>query len=205
MSKLDLLRAAFQQRKMLVHSVVSYLTCLHNQEQSIWGSITKEDEQGILRALELSADLEGPIIEVGVLFGHTTNLLASNKKLDKGLIAVENFVWNPFFLPPDVHRLFTQRTLRYAMRHGSVELFDGDSRDFYAQHATLRPSMMFIDAGHDYDSVRQDLDWATAVGCPVISGHDYAPIHPGVMKAVDERFGKRIERHGSVWIHHQAV
>jgi hypothetical protein len=60
---------------------------------------------------------------------------------------------------------------------------------------------VFIDAFHDYKSVRRDIDWAVSTGCPVISGHDYTDIHPGVITAVNETFGKSISLYGSVWIH----
>ena len=85
--------------------------------------------------------------------------------------------------------------------HCSTQIFDGDAADFYSANATLRPSMVFIDAQHDYKSVKQDIDWAVSVGCPVISGHDYHDMCPGVIKAVNESFGDKFTLYGSVWIH----
>jgi hypothetical protein len=49
--------------------------------------------------------------------------------------------------------------------------------------------------------VKQDIGWAISIDCPVISGHDYRDVHPGVVKAVDEAFGDKISLYGSVWIH----
>jgi predicted O-methyltransferase YrrM len=199
--KLRLLKGMVKHRKALQSHVVSFLLCVDNQEQSIWGSITAEDERGIRFAVELARSHPGPIVEIGALFGHTTNLIASLKARERTLIAVENFSWNPFFLPPAAHRLFTNRTLRYVMLHCAVQLHDGSAEEFYKQNSDILPSMIFIDAGHDYNSVRRDIAWALASGCPVISGHDYSPNHPGVIQAVDEAFEGQISRHGSVWVH----
>ncbi len=172
-------------------------------EQTVWGSITNDEEEGLKWAAGLAAHYEGPIVEIGALFGHTTNLLASLKAETVPLIAVENFTWNPFCLPKANHRRFTQRSLKYVLDHCATEIYDGNAEDFYSANPTLRPSMVFIDAGHDYESVRQDIDWAISSGCPVISGHDYSDLHGGVVRAVDESFGDKISLYGSVWIHQQ--
>ena len=48
--------------------------------------------------------------------------------------------------------------------------------------------LVFIDAAHDYESVKADIEaWLPKVR-GVIAGHDYIPTYPGVMKAVDEKF-----------------
>ncbi len=201
MQKLTKLKRIIKYRKRLKPVVLSYLYFYENPEKSVWGSITEDDEDGIKRAVIQAGNHEGPIVEIGALFGHTTCLLASLKRLGVPLITVENFIWNPFYLPPDVHRQFTRRTLRYALDHCSTQIYDGDAADFYLANATLRPSLVFIDAGHGYESVRRDIDWAVSSGCPVISGHDYTDMHPGVVKAVDETFGDKISLYGSVWIH----
>ena len=61
---------------------------------------------------------------------------------------------------------------------------------------------VFIDASHDYQSVKDDIEaWMPKVKeGGVLSGHDY-PDWDGVKKAVDEVFGKdKIARYGS-WVH----
>jgi len=201
MQKIKKLKALVKHRKMLRGVISSYLFCLKDPDKSVWGSITEDDEKGVMHAVMLARDYEGPIVEIGVLFGHTTNLLASLKRKDVPLIGVENFTWNPFLLPADVHRQFTRRTLRYVLDHCATRIFDGNAEDFYLANQTLRPSLVFIDAFHDYESVRRDIDWAVSTGCPIISGHDYTDIHPGVIKAVNGTFGDNISLYGSVWIH----
>jgi hypothetical protein len=60
--------------------------------------------------------------------------------------------------------------------------------------------MVFIDADHSYKEAARDIAWAKSLGVPVVAGHDYQSLHPGVMKAVDENFGTSFEVFGSVWI-----
>ena len=199
--KLSRLDSIIKHRRVLLRVLNTYSFHLDFPEKSVWGSISQKDEEGIKQAVIQASNYEGPIVEIGSLFGHTTNLIASLKGMDVPLIAVENFTWNPFCLPPKTHREFTKRTLRYALDHCSTQIFDGNAADFYLANATLRPSMVFIDAGHDYKSVRKDIDWAVSSGCPVISGHDYTDKYPGVIQAVDETFGDKISLYGCVWIH----
>jgi hypothetical protein len=192
----------FNHRKQLQPLISSYIFFLENSDWSAWGSITEEDEAGIKAAVALASLYEGPIIEIGALFGHTTNLLGTMKKPEVQLIAVDNFTWNPFGLSQDKHRQFTKRSLRYLLENCSTSIYDGASESFYSANQDMKPSMVFIDAGHDYDSVKKDIDWAIRSNCPVICGHDYHKgLHPGVAKAVDESFGDDIEIYGSVWLH----
>jgi hypothetical protein len=203
LKKLQKVKTIIKNRKLIQSIISSNLFFLENPGKSAWGSITETDEEGIRQAVVLARNYQGPIIEVGTLFGHTTNMIASLKSPEVSLISIDNFCWNPFFLPPEAHRQFTRRTLCYVIEHCSTQIFDGSSADFYAANPTLKPSLVFIDAAHDYKSVKQDIAWAVSTGCPVISGHDYDEIHPGVVKAVDEAFGDNISCYGSVWIHHQ--
>ena len=48
---------------------------------------------------------------------------------------------------------------------------------------------VYIDAGHNYDDISQDIDlWLSKPSLinGYLSGHDYSPEFPGVIKAVDE-------------------
>lgn len=187
-----------QQINAMIDGVLLYR---ENPQNTSWGSISEEEEAGIRHAVMQASHYEGPIVEIGALFGHTTSLIASLKGKEVPLFAVENFTWNPFGLPPNEHRLFLRRSIRYALDHCATRIFDGDAADFYLANAALRPRMVFIDAGHDYPSVMQDIEWAVSAGCPIISGHDYGKGFPGVMRAVDEKFNHEITLYGSVWIH----
>ncbi|NJC24590.1 class I SAM-dependent methyltransferase [Neolewinella antarctica] len=181
--------------------VSNYFTFQEHADKTAYGSISLDDEKGLERGIQLAADHPGPIIEIGALFGHTTNLIASKKAIDKELIAVENYIWNPFQLPEGAHKMFLHRTLRYVMDHANVRIAETDAASFYRDNPTLRPSMVFIDAEHHFAAVKRDIDWALSAGCRVISGHDYLDLHPGVVRAVEESFGTDFEVFGSVWVH----
>ena len=129
------------------------------------------------------------------------HLIATHKPTETELIAVENFSWNPFMIPPEDHRIITHRVLRYNIAHCNTHIFEGSSADFYRQYKGEVPAMVFIDACHLYEGVKEDIDWVVGLGVPVISGHDYCDLHEGVRRAVDEVFGGDITAIGSVWSH----
>jgi len=70
----------------------------------------------------------------------------------------------------------------------------GDSAS-YAGGLVSPVDVLVVDAAHEYDSVRRDLDaWLPKMkpGGLVI-GHDYTAKNPGVVRAFDERFGGKCE------------
>lgn len=54
--------------------------------------------------------------------------------------------------------------------------------------------LVFIDANHEYSQVKQDINiWKEKINKGgILSGHDYSPSFPGVVKAVNEILGKNI-------------
>ena len=193
-------RSLLRHRQELKRVVDAHLFFLEHRDVTVWGGISEEDERGIREGVARAARHDGPIIEIGALFGWTTQLLASLKSPAKELIAVDNYCWNPFMLPADDHRVITRRTLYYCLEHCRTRLFDGSTDEFYRTYNGPTPSMVFIDADHSYAGASADIAWARGLGVPVIVGHDYQRLHPGVVRAVDEHFGTRFEVFGSVWI-----
>src|SRR4051812_37875228 len=129
--KLRKLRSLWRHRHELQGVMDAHLFFLEHRRVTVWGGISEADEVGIRSAVALAAPNEGPIIEIGALFGWTTQFLASLKSPEKELIAVDNFCWNPFMLPADDHRVITRRTLRYCLEHCRTRIFDGSTVDFY--------------------------------------------------------------------------
>jgi len=181
--------------------VKNHIFFLENSNQSVWGSISEEDEKAIIELTTKAGFLPGPILEIGALFGFTTQLIATYKPTEKKLIAIENYSWNPFGIPPGDHRMIARRVLRYVISHCNASIFDGSSQDFHVAYKGEKPSMVFIDAEHTYDRVKQDIDWARQLGIPIIAGHDYCDTHPGVVSAVDNSFQNNKKVVGSVWWH----
>lgn len=60
---------------------------------------------------------------------------------------------------------------------------------------------VFIDAAHDYESVKADIAaWKGKVKPGgIFAGHDYGS-HAGVRQAVDEAFGDRVMQSGNSWV-----
>jgi predicted O-methyltransferase YrrM len=79
----------------------------------------------------------------------------------------------------------------------------GDSAQSAAQFPDNSLDFVFIDASHDYDSVKRDIKaWLPKVRKPngIIAGHDYCEVWPGVIKAVHEEFGLDLEIVQSDWV-----
>lgn len=169
------------------------------------GGMTDEEEKGIcaiLKRVETENGFPPIIIEMGTLFGLTTQLMAEKAPVGASLITVDNFCWNPFGLPSDMHRKFTKRILRPYLESGRVRLEDKDSVAFRDGYCGKRPSMVFFDADHSYEAVRDEIAWAKKLGVPMICGHDYRnPSGFGVTRAVDEAFPEGVETAGMVWWH----
>lgn len=68
---------------------------------------------------------------------------------------------------------------------------------------------VFVDAGHGYTAVRDDIDrWKGKVRKHGwMMGHDYDPVrNPGVVKAVDEAFGEDvITLPFAIWVHDHGI
>lgn len=61
--------------------------------------------------------------------------------------------------------------------------------------------MVFIDAGHDYENVKADIEaWLPKVKkTGMICGHDYVMSWMGVIEAVNEKFGRADDLARSIW------
>jgi predicted O-methyltransferase YrrM len=55
---------------------------------------------------------------------------------------------------------------------------------------------VFIDAAHEYEDVQNDIEaWLPKIKTGgIIAGHDYIPTYPGVMRAVNEKFGDKVDK-----------
>lgn len=166
---------------------------------SVWGSLSPNGRVELTRLVREAGRYPGPIIEIGTLFGFTTQLLANEKRSDQDLITVDNYSWNPFSLPPDHHRAFTQSALYYCTQNTPLTVFDGSSDDFFANYSGTAPALVFLDGSHEYDFVVQEIRHAKRLDAAIICGDDYSESFPGLRKAVHEEFGDRISVKHSVW------
>jgi len=160
------------------------------------GGLTDEETVALIRWLPD----EGTFVEFGTLFGLTAKAVAAAKPKLK-VVAVDNFSWNPFGLPPQTHEAFVRRILAAEIAAGRVEIVSATSEAF-RRACTSAPDAVFFDAQHEYGPVRDEIAWARDLGVRRICGHDYGNPSPrfGVTRAVDEAFGKPDEVVGMAWM-----
>lgn len=214
MRRIKKLVQLFKYRKALSQSLFTHLSLLKKDGiADALGGLTEQEEQ-FVRSLvreymsagvskdgegEGKGNVAGPIVEFGTLFGLTTQLLAETAPKGVTILTIDMFCWNPFGLPPDLHRQFTQRILRPYLESGRVQLIDQDSFVFRQHYEGVAPSMVFLDADHSYAAVRDEIAWSKKVNSRVISGHDYGNCLFGVTRAVDEAFPDGVQCRGMVW------
>lgn len=161
-------------------------------------TVEPEGVELIKSLVEQSQAHPGPIIEIGTLLGVTATHMALSKAPEQRIITVDAFCWNPWGLAPDVQHDLAKQVLHYLIERGEVELIRADKNEFFAEYDGPAPSMVFLDAIHDYPETKKDIEWAKRVGAKIIAGHDYCDAFPGVVQIVDECGGPR-QLGGTVW------
>jgi len=203
--KIKQLFKALKWQKQIRAAVSTQLSLLEGDSLFALGGLTEEEENALVALVNTtkSAPQEAPgvIVEFGTLFGLTTLLLAQHKRASQQVITLDNFSWNPFGLTPSLHRDFTKRILRSAIQTGAVQLVEKDSKSFRTEYQGTIPCMVFLDADHSYQAVKDEIGWAKKMGVQLICGHDYGNPHFGVTQAVDEAFPEGVEVKGMVWWH----
>lgn len=143
-------------------------------------------ESRFLAELVRSLVHPGPIVEIGTLFGRSTQVLLLEKEPDRQMISVDNYSWNPLHLQPDVHFSITSQLLQEAREKYNLIQMRIDKNAFFASYDGPSPSLVFCDAIHTFEETKLDIEWASSVDAGVICGHDYdLESCPGVVKAVD--------------------
>jgi hypothetical protein len=156
------------------------------------------------------------LVEVGVAFGGHLDSILEKTKIEKVYGVDSYFLQNTStdsfsydsknYIQSDYDNLYIftkQRLSKYGKR---VDLIRKSSIDAAKEFEKESLDIVFIDAEHTYNGVKQDLEtWEEKIRISgVISGHDYDhPNFPGVKKAVDEwcnlhNYKLNVER-GYVW------
>lgn len=172
-------------------STLSFLYSGDSDALDALGGLTEAEMRGLIGWLPE----RGTFVEVGTLFGITAKEI-KRARPNLRVVAVDNFSWNPFGLPPNVHEQFTRRILAGS----GVELVRCSS-DEWRQKADAIDAV-FFDASHAYEDVKEECLWAKSRGIGIIAGHDYDNANPrfGVTQAVDEVFGRaNVETAGMCW------
>lgn len=197
--RLDRLRRAWARRRELRRAIAAHLDLLESTPAQAMGTLTATDEARLVELVGRASLHEGPIVEIGTLFGLTTRLIAAHVPAGRQVITIDNFCWNPLALPREYHELLTRRVLRPEIEAGRIVLEAADSATFRRGYRGSVPALVFLDADHAYEPVRDEIAWAKGLGVPIICGHDYGLPQFGVTRAVDEAFASVVKVHGSVW------
>ncbi len=209
MHRLRQMGLALMWQRQVRAAISTQLSLLEGDGLFAIGGLTAEEEEALGTWVHGCAEegggaaangQAGPIVEFGTLFGLTTLLLSQCKPCGMRVITVDNFCWNPFGLSPELHRGFTRRVLRAAIAAGGVELVDADSRSFRERYRGPVPRLVFLDADHSYEAVKDEIAWAKGLGVPVICRHDYGNPRFGVTRAVDESFPAGVQTRGMLWV-----
>lgn len=205
MHKIKQVLKALKWQRQIRAAVSTQLSLLEGDSLFALGGLTEEEENALVALVNTAKsgpqDTPSVIVEFGTLFGLTSLLLVHHKRPTQKVITVDNFSWNPFGLTPALHRDFTKRILRSAILSGSLELADMESVMFRDKYQGVVPYMVFLDADHSYQAVKDEIEWAKKMGVKLICGHDYGNPHFGVTQAVDEAFPDGVEAKGMVWWH----
>ncbi|MHA2313470.1 MAG: class I SAM-dependent methyltransferase [Candidatus Thorarchaeota archaeon] len=121
------------------------------------------------------------IAEIGVHKGITTKRILQACSLDR-YVLVDPMEWPPL--------------IKFIELYEVAVFYHKPSVDAARYIASGCLDLVFIDALHDYEHVKQDIElWLPKVRAGgIICGDDYDHHrHPGVKQAVDEAFGDRVE------------
>ena len=159
----------------------------------------RPEECAFLRGV--AKEMTGGIIEIGCYKGRSTKEL-----LDSGnpVIAIDSWEGSPdkvdetYGMDGDaVYAEFLENVSGYENLLVCRDTSLNQAKMIYDKSV----DMVFIDAAHDYMSVKADIAAWLPKARKLICGHDYDQGWPGVVQAVNEAFPDgKIKRIGSIWI-----
>ena len=149
-------------------------------------------------------------IEVGVWKGRSACYMAveiinSNKNIkfdciDTWIINTDPVIANEFkcYEPLSIYDIFEKNIEPVKHIINPIKALSYNAPDMYEDNSI---DFVFIDASHDYESVKKDIvAWYPKVKQNgIISGHDYFNEWCGVKKAVDETFNN-VQFNGHCWL-----
>ena len=169
--------------------------------------------QDELRWLAKEAANHFNIVEIGSWRGRSTRALADN--CSGRITAVDGFVGSPFDTPdgmwpdmaaqipandPDYIYNEFMKNVGYLAKVRTLRMLSLEGAVFLHQECA-QFDMIFIDAGHDYEHVKEDiLAWRPLLAPGgLFCGHDYFNGCPGVIQAVNELVPNRMQGAGTIW------
>lgn len=170
----------------MVHEVIIPETYTNNVE----GWMTNEE----LNFLHQLSKKYNTIAEIGSWKGRSTNALLSGCP---GIVtAIDHFngsdIKDKTHGAVGIYEQFLDNTKQFS----NLKVMKMSSEE--AAKSTETFEMVFIDAEHTYEGVKKDIELWKGKATKILCGHDYTPGWQGVVKAVEESFGK-VKFVGSIW------
>lgn len=152
----------------------------------------------------LGAHKISQVIEIGAFQGKATAFFGEHVletlAIDPFIAWQEGIKWGAVTPDEDFHQKFLDNieSVRSEKKLGAVRSLRLTSQEAFDQNPNLRADLIYIDAAHDYESVKRDIDmWKTRAD-KIICGDDFDVHWPGVIRAVEESFD-RFEISGNFW------
>lgn len=130
------------------------------------------------------------VIELGSWKGKSTHALLSSKC--PKVVAVDT--WKGSKAEPEAHAEAASGSVFADFKKNvghftNLEIIEGDINEIVKNVADKSFDMVFIDAGHTYEEVKNDIKKWKGKAKILLCGHDYVSGWPGVIQAVDEELG----------------
>ncbi len=175
-------------------------------------TLSQEQDIADYRALAEQVPNGSVIVEVGVHKGGSILGLADIIKR-KNLKPVLVDLWDALILHwPDTpdFRAFSQFSMVECAKNLQgmglkALMICGTSQDAAPWMILYAPALVYIDADHGYQAVKSDIEewWPLIPSGGILAGHDYGNENEGVKRAVDEKFGDKVnvnkQTHSWVW------
>lgn len=132
------------------------------------------------------------MIEVGCYSGESADVFASTGKV-KRLYCIDP--WKSGYDSRDIASSsdFAEVESEFdkvVKKHSDIIVkFKGTLEQFIEKNPNVKPDVIYIDACHTYEAVKQDIQNALILKPKFIGGHDYCDGWSGVKRAINERFG----------------
>lgn len=147
-----------------------------------------------LTYLARSAQHSHQIVEIGAWMGRSTCALATNAPVGASVWVVDTWQGSP-----EHQNMLRERPAGWLQQQFTsntaglpvipVRMASVDAARLRSHLPLPPPDLIFIDGGHDYDSIRADIAAWLPLLAPggILCGHDYDPPHwMGVKQAVEE-------------------
>jgi len=156
--------------------------------------MNREERKFLRRQVKLIPQ-KGVIVEIGSWKGGSSVELAkANKKYEKkaSLYCIDTWDYREGYNHPELCKLAKGEDIYEAfknnMRDYSCTVLKGLSEMFLKQFENESVDLIFLDADHSYEAVKQDISnwWLKLRHDGIFCGHDYGRTEYGVTEAVNE-------------------